>query len=150
MRKIRYLILHCSGHDASTIKSMTRYHTLVNKWRTIGYHIVGLVDGSTHRARPDRQPGAGVLGFNSNTLHYCLIGDLDAHPPTPEQWNRSVLQFAEWCRTYFLDPEVAILGHRETVSFVPKWQRTSKTCPGTQVDMRAFRAAVKDALHVAP
>lgn len=145
MRRITHLVLHCSGSDHSTVKSMTRFH-LSKGWRTIGYHVVGLPDGSTHRARADRQTGAGVVGFNGPTLHYCLVGDLNAHPPTDAQHKRAVLQFAEWCRTYHLDPLVAVLGHRETGPFVPKWLRTKKPCPGTKVDMTEFRSAVLEAL----
>ncbi len=150
MRKITHLILHCSGEDTSTVKSMRWYHTAIKGWADVAYHLIGYVDGSVHPGRAERKPGAGVTGMNTTTLHYCLVGDLDSHAPDPTQYFSAVCYFAAWCKKYHLDPEVAILGHRETGSFVPKILRTKKQCPGKFVDMRLFRRDVKAVLHETP
>ncbi len=149
MRKITHLILHCSGSDRSTVESMRWYHKVVKLWADIAYHKIGYADGSVHLGRREARQGAGVTGMNKTTLHYCMVGDLNKHPPTAKQWITAANQFVMWCRAHDLDPMVAILGHRETGPFVPKAMRTKKPCPGTKVDMNAFRAEVQRRLNVA-
>lgn len=143
MRKITHLILHHSGSDRSTVESMTRFHKLVNKWRDIGYHKIGYPDGSIHDGRRLETPGAHVAGMNASTLGYCLVGNLNEHAATWAAWSAAADWFAQMCRLYGLDPDVAILGHRETVSYVPKLLRTKKNCPGKYVNMDSFRHAVR-------
>jgi N-acetylmuramoyl-L-alanine amidase len=148
MRPIRYLVLHHSGRDGSTVASITRTHMLQFKWKGIGYHAVGMPDGTVERGRDEDKPGAHVAGFNPHTLGYCMSGNMNLHPPSAVQWKAAVARFAAWCTMHGLDPYTAILGHRETPPFVPKLLRTKKSCPGKKVDMTTFRLHVAMAMGI--
>lgn len=149
MRRVTHLVLHHSGRDGSTVASITRTHVLQFKWAGIGYHSVGMPDGTVERGRDEDRPGAHTAGFNAHTLGYCMSGNLNLHPPSGAQWKAAVSRFAAWCTQHGLDPAMAILGHRETGPFVHELLRTRKNCPGKCVNLRAFRRDVARAMEVA-
>lgn len=148
MRRVTHLVLHHSGRDGSTVASITRTHRLLLKAWTIGYHAVGMPDGTVERGRDEDKPGAHVAGLNPHTLGYVLSGNMNKHPPTQPQWDAAVARFAAWCTMHGLDPFTAILGHRETPPFVPKLLRTKKQCPGKFVLMTHFRRDVAKAMGI--
>ncbi len=80
MRKIKYLVVHCSatqeGRHIPT-SEIQRWH-LKRGWSDIGYHAVVELDGSVHDGRPEERIGAGVKGYNKNSLHICYIGGYEA------------------------------------------------------------------------
>lgn len=146
MRDVTHLIVHCSGSDATTPESVRRFHMKVRGWIDAGYHVLIATDGTIHELRPETKQGAHVAGMNANTLAVCLVGDLDKRPPSPAQLTSLEVVLVGWCSEHDLDPLTAILGHRETTSFVPRLLATKKTCPGRKTDMTTIRAAVASRL----
>ena len=141
MRKIKYIIVHHSGRDGSTVESIRRTHQLQFKWFDIGYHRVVYDDGTVHRGRPDEKPGAHVAGFNRESMGVCLSGNLNKRPPAAAQYAKLIDELVDLCFWHSL-PADAVLGHRETRTLVPKRLATRKSCPGLFVDMDQVRADV--------
>ena len=152
MRAITHIILHTSatqitGHmkpaDVSA-RAIRRYHRDNNGWSDIGYHWVIRFNGAVEIGRPESKPGAGVFGFNANTIHVCFSGHGDLAPPTDQQWAAALTLCAQILGRYGLTETFRrnpnrVLGHNEVWHhrLVPKPIR--KTCPGRLTDMRKFR-----------
>lgn len=136
--KVRKLVLHCNGYDGRTWRDILRTH-LGKGWFGIGYHAVGHEDGSVHPGRKETKPGAHAPGLNPCSLAYCMIGDLDAHPPTPAQWESAVNWFAIRALRHGLS-SADVIGHRE--AHLHGGKRTKKSCPGALVRMNWFRDSV--------
>ncbi len=132
-RKITGVVVHHTERDGSTARSVRLYHMLALGWRGAGYHRLITPAGERQKLRPDRMQGAHTPGFNPGTLALVIAGDLDKHPPTAEAWNAAVEQAADWCHQHGLDA-YRVFGHRELAP--------GKSCPGTFVDMKAFRFSV--------
>lgn len=82
MRKIKYIVLHCSANKAGskiTAKDIERDHIKNRGFRKIGYHYVIHEDGKIIPGRPLEEAGAHVAGNNSNSIGICYIGGLDVN-----------------------------------------------------------------------
>ncbi len=90
------VVIHHSGSDKSTPQGMRDWHVNGRGWQALGYHFVigngvGYGDGKIYVGeRWGKQMHGAHCKTNSN--HYnnhgigiCLIGNLDAHGPTPKQ-----------------------------------------------------------------
>lgn len=90
------VVIHHSASDRSTPQSMADYHVKNRGWDALGYHFVigngvGYGDGRVfvgerwtkqmHGAHC-KTPGNH---YNEHGIGICLIGDLDAHGPSPAQ-----------------------------------------------------------------
>lgn len=146
MRTISHIVLHHNGVPGRTIHDIRRTHVEGNGWIDVGYHVVVHEDGTAHRGRPNRTPGAHVAGFNATTLGICYIGNGNVRGPNLAQMVTIFKWLERWCRAYGL-PASAVLGHRETGPFVePPAKPTTKACPGNRVDMEHIRAHLARAL----
>lgn len=71
------IVIHCSdttaGHDVSMLEIRT-WHIRERKWMDTGYHFLIRRDGSLEVGRPWWAVGAGVLGWNSDSIHVCMAG----------------------------------------------------------------------------
>ena len=80
MRKIKYIVLHCSATKEGVpfgIEDIDRWHRQ-RGFRKVGYHYVILLDGTIRKGRDIAQVGAHVQGSNANSIGICYIGGLDA------------------------------------------------------------------------
>ena len=98
-RNWRYIVLHHSATELGDVESIDREHRRRvdqsgNPWLGIGYHFVigngqGMPDGHIEPTfRWHRQlhgAHAGSSKHNEQGIGICLIGDLDAQPPTARQ-----------------------------------------------------------------
>jgi N-acetylmuramoyl-L-alanine amidase len=145
MRKIRYIVVHCSATQNGkriTAADIDRWHR-EKGWAKIGYHYVIEIDGTVQKGRDDSEIGAHVAGSNANSIGICMIG-IDKF--TPDQW-RSLRDLHATLSASHLDAEW--LGHRD---FSPDKDGDGviepfewiKTCPG--FDVRGWVAAG----HVVP
>ena len=79
MRKIDYIIIHCSatkeGQDFKA-KDIDQWHKQ-RGYNKIGYHYVIDLDGTVETGRPENEVGAHCKGYNSNSIGICYIGGLD-------------------------------------------------------------------------
>lgn len=117
MRRIDYIVLHCSATRKGqkvTVKDIEKWHR-DRGFRTIGYHYVIYEDGTIVPGRPLDQVGAHVTGYNANSVGICYIGGLNKQGKaedtrTPEQ-KASLLELLRELRGRF--PMAAIAGHRD-------------------------------------
>lgn len=79
MRKIDYIIIHCSatkeGQDFKA-KDIDQWHKQ-RGYNKIGYHYVIDLDGTVETGRHENEVGAHCKGYNSNSIGICYIGGLD-------------------------------------------------------------------------
>ena len=150
MRKIERVILHTAATTVDgkaadvSARAIRRWHRERKGWSDIGYHWVVRFNGAVEIGRPESQVGAGVFGFNANTIHVCFSGHGDLAPPTDQQWAAALTLCAQILGRYGLTETFRrnpnrVLGHNEVWHhrLVPKPIR--KTCPGRLTDMRKFR-----------
>ncbi|AVM52242.1 N-acetylmuramoyl-L-alanine amidase [Bacteroides zoogleoformans] len=79
MRKINYIVVHCSGTREDCpyeVDDLRRDH-LRRGFKDIGYHYYIRRDGTVARTRPIELPGAHVKGFNKYSIGICYEGGLD-------------------------------------------------------------------------
>jgi N-acetylmuramoyl-L-alanine amidase len=140
--------------------SMREYHTKPvsqggKGWADIGYHDVVRMDGRREEGRLISRMGAHVEGFNDRSVGICFSGHGDFSPFTPEQMKTGVEICVEYLHYFGLVDEFMrnpkrIIGHREINDLrkagVTTAPATSKSCPGSKVDMAKFRQAVIKAL----
>ena len=140
-RSINEVILHhtwsptaAQYRGQATWDAIRRYHVNRNGWRDIGYHLGCAPDGSIWRLRPVEQSGAHTLNRNARSIGVAIIGNYD----TGYDDARRVLPtaadiVAACCRRHNL-PTTAVRFHREFAA---------KSCPGTGIDLTAFRVLVQ-------
>lgn len=149
LRPWRWIVVHHSQADRGSTTTIDHAHRSDNGWEGIGYHFVvgngvDLGDGrieATFRWRLQRHGAhAGSEAHNRDGIGVCLIGDLDAHPPTTAQW-RSLVALCTLLVHHLpgLDAD-RILGMRELPG-------AGGSSPGRRVDLGALRAAVKARLR---
>lgn len=146
--KTHVMLHHSLTRDSQTVSwgAIRRYHVETLGWTDIGYHVgveqVG--DGyEVFLGRDWDDVGAHCKqsGMNAKAIGLCLVGNFDLAPPPPAQWDQAVHLVRFLCRSYLsthpLTPNEIVgrvVGHREFCDY--------KTCPGSQFDLAAFRAAV--------
>ena len=131
MRKINYIVIHCSATRASAdigVKEIRKWHTDPEPegrgWRDIGYHYVIRRSGQTEPGRPIEQVGAHVSGYNTNSIGICLVGGIGAAGQAednfvPAQWDALKALVGKLKRRF---PDAIIQGHRD-------FPNVRKDCP---------------------
>jgi hypothetical protein len=139
LKSVRGLVVHHTGGEGGTVRSVHRLHRDVFGWSGIGYHYligngVDTTDGRVYVGRPARYRGAHTRGANSRTVGIALFGNMEEHHPTPAQADALVKLLARLAFTEDLDPlgttriglrsGPVISGHRD-------WGATD--CPGSKL-----------------
>lgn len=142
MRKIKYIVIHCSASRANVdqkitlpgedigVREIRRWH-LERGFTDIGYHFVIRRNGTIEDGRPLEKAGAHVAGYNSNSIGICLAGGVSATGKSennfePPQWEALKGLLAK-LRSHF--PQAEIKGHRD-------FPKVAKDCPC--FDVRAW------------
>lgn len=125
-REIHMLVVHHSASSlATTVAEIEEWHK-ARGWKGIGYHHVVTGDGVLHVGRPLDQVGAHALGYNSNSIGLCLVGD---NTKAEESWTSeqrlTLVQYVHWFRRFF--PLASIHGHGDLGD-----ART--VCPGIKIN----------------
>ena len=117
MRDIKYLVVHCSatkeGKDFGA-DDFRKWHKRKG-WSDIGYHFVVRLDGTIEEGRPIEKIGAGVRGYNSNSIHICYTGGVDENikpKDTRTEAQKEALRFKLMALKQQF-PHAEILGHRD-------------------------------------
>jgi N-acetylmuramoyl-L-alanine amidase len=78
MRKIDYIVIHCTATQPNTKKeSILNYWKNTLKWKSVGYHRLIDANGEIHELARYEQVTNGVKGYNSNSIHFSYIGGVD-------------------------------------------------------------------------
>lgn len=120
MRKIKYIVIHCTaGPITQTTKSIQSYWRSLG-WKTDGYHrLTG--ESTTEQLVPFDTPSNGVKGFNSDIINICYKGGDSKGTDTRTEFQKeelleSIRLALEWCAQDHTPEELAairILGHRD-------------------------------------
>lgn len=122
-RKIKYLVIHCTGASQNqTVDSILRYWKNVKGWKNPGYHRLIEADGTVHNLLPFDKVSNGVEGYNSQSIHICYIGGQHGDNRTEAQKAAILLcikEALEW-----VGHKVIIQGHRDFPNL-----KVPKDCP---------------------
>lgn len=121
-----YIVVHCSASQplsSITAKTIDGWHR-ERGFKKIGYHFVILTDGSVEIGRDIKEIGAHVAGYNSKSIGICMIGGVDKHGKSVNNFKPA--QFAslrKLTKTLLADyPKAVIMGHRD-------FPNVKKDCP---------------------
>jgi N-acetylmuramoyl-L-alanine amidase len=156
MRPITHISIHTAAHGKdgkvfdTTVAQIDQWHR-ARGWNGIGYNGLFRLDGTYEKGRPETVIPAAVEGFNTKTLAYCFSGHGDIADFTDAQKKAAYTFIARKLAEHglaavFVRNPMRVFGHREVNGFIDagvvKAPKTTKTCPGTKVDMTEFRRGV--------
>ena len=117
MRKINYIVVHCSAtREGCTLTSeaLEAEHRR-RGFRTTGYHYYIRRDGTVLGTRSLELPGAHCRGHNKYSIGICYEGGLDAEGKPKDtrtlEQKGSLLALLRELRRQF--PKALIVGHRD-------------------------------------
>ncbi|HRG59850.1 MAG TPA: N-acetylmuramoyl-L-alanine amidase [Bacteroidia bacterium] len=115
MRKINYLVVHCTaGNPKETIPQLINGFK-ARGWKNNGYHIVVDGAGQRHDITPLENIANGVAGHNANSIHVSYMGGIDKlgkpMDTRTEAQKRQLLLILKELKAKF--PLANILGHRD-------------------------------------
>lgn len=133
-------------------RAIQRYHMRRNGWADIGEQFTVSRGGHIMEGRNRTLPaiakgghvvGAQAFGHNRHTLGIETEGTYTAELPPPAQLTALTSLLAWLCSTYRLDPEKAIIGHRDL---------NATACPGDRLYeyLPELRARVAERLGTSP
>ena len=103
MRKINYLVLHCTATPQNTtVESIQRYWREDLKWKNPGYHWIIKADGHAVNLLPIEEVSNGVAGHNSDSIHISYIGGIDSKGKAVD--NRTAAQIKTQKERHFASP----------------------------------------------
>jgi N-acetylmuramoyl-L-alanine amidase len=141
MRIIKYIVIHCTAAPQNqTTAEMLAFWKRVNGWKNPGYHKDIHADGLVESLLPFDEIANGVKGFNSNSIHLCCKGGVDAkgNPVdnrTPAQIKSLIIEI-KTAKAMF--PNAIVLGHRDFSTdqngngIIDQWELI-KSCPSYDV-----------------
>lgn len=125
--KTNYIVVHCSATRALSkidAKAIDQIHRQDKGYLMIGYHFVIKTDGTIQEGRPLDTIGAHVKGYNDCSVGVCLIGGIDVHGKSCNNFTEEQLRSLESLLLFLQDKykDAEILGHRD-------FKGVSKDCP---------------------
>jgi N-acetyl-anhydromuramyl-L-alanine amidase AmpD len=117
--EVKHLVVHCSATKATAdigVDQIRKWHTEDNGWLDTGYHFVIRRDGTIERGRPHWAIGAGVAGYNSHSLHICLVGGIDNDGRAEDNFRpvqKAALAFLLALLLKSVAPTAKVCGHRD-------------------------------------
>jgi hypothetical protein len=127
--------------DLATWEGIQDYHVDAKGWSDIGYHVGVGPDGSVWLLRPVQKTGAHCQGYNGYSIGVAMIGNYDVGEEDPEACLPTAVKvMAILCKRFALT-ETNVRFHTEF---------SSKTCPGSAINLASVRARVAAALDAPP
>ncbi len=114
MRKISHIVIHCADTPEGVyfdIKDIRKWHVQERGWRDVGYHYIVLLDGTIQLGRDLKTIGAGVSGYNKNTIHICYIGGKHGRDTRTIQQKATLVYLVATLKRTFRKSEA--WGHRD-------------------------------------
>ena len=125
MRRIDYIVLHCSATYSNTsVQSILNYWKNNLGWKNPGYHLLIDKDGISHKLAPFSKITNGVKGYNQNSIHIGYIGGVDNNNKVKDTRTLPQLKtmFNEVLSAMIMFPKAKVLGHRD-------FPGVNKDCP---------------------
>ena len=120
MRKINYIVCHCTATDQdATVKTIKNFWKNNLGWKNPGYHFIIEKNGIIHNLQPIDKLSNGVRGYNANSIHVAYIGGKLIDDRTPQQ-KASMRSVVKVMQSMF--PDAKVQGHRD-------FPNVSKSCP---------------------
>lgn len=120
MRKIDYIVMHCTATDQSAkVSSIVKYWAERLGWRNPGYHFIIDAEGEVTQLQPLDKASNGVRGYNAHSIHVSYIGGKDRDDRTHAQM---VAQQAIVKGLHGMFPDAKIQGHCD-------FPKVRKSCP---------------------
>ena len=138
MRKIKYIVLHCTaGSQRQTAKDVVYYHTGPKAkgclgWRAPGYHYIVEPDGLVVNTWPEEKISNGVKGHNSECINISWIGGYGSVDNRTTAQKHALIRLVMKLKEKYPDAEVR--GHRDFSDdkngngIIDPWERI-KDCP---------------------
>jgi N-acetylmuramoyl-L-alanine amidase len=121
MRKIDYIVIHCTATPRNTkVSSILNYWKNNLKWKNVGYHFLIEENGNINRLVSLDKVTNGVKGFNSVSIHISYIGGQFEDDRTEAQKGSILLCIKE--SLDYIKKKVVIQGHRD-------FPNVAKSCP---------------------
>lgn len=120
----KYIVLHHSASNDSTIGGIADWHVRGLGWKAMGYHFVIDRIGLIHVGERWRMQweGAHCKGpRNQDGIGVCLIGNFDESPP-PDAQERAAAALVDFLKTRLEIEDQNIVDHRDYAA---------TRCPGT-------------------
>jgi N-acetylmuramoyl-L-alanine amidase len=116
MRKIDYIVIHCTATQPNTKKeSILSYWKNTLKWKSVGYHRLIDANGVIHELAKYEKITNGVKGFNSESIHFSYIGGIDESGRPKDtrtlKQKESLLYLVKQAKKQF--PNAIVQGHRD-------------------------------------
>lgn len=102
IESIEGAVVHHSATKAQSIYSIAQYHTMVNGWRGIAYHIAIGYDGVVYQLNDLESISTHAKGYNSRTIGVVLIGNYHEREMTNEMKSALIGVLEELGDTYKL------------------------------------------------
>lgn len=135
MNPKRIILHHSKTKDGQVVNwnSIRKYHVVDKQWDDIGYHfgiekVIKRYETLIGRV-PNRQ-GAHCRGQNHDSLGIVFVGDYDAGFVPNDQWQMGIS---------LVKALIDITCIRRDQVFGDRDFHPSKTCPGLNFDIEAFR-----------
>jgi GT2 family glycosyltransferase len=126
----RYIVLHHSATDPTASLEDIKLAHLSRGFDDIGYHWLIYEDGSIRSARPENIEGAHALGFNSESIGICLIGNYNQSTLNKECLSTLIKLLYLLCSVYKISIE-NILTHQAVDKKLNSGRKTE--CPGQNI-----------------
>lgn len=138
-RPIGHLVLHCTASlPTATVDGILNFWQRERGWDRPGYHYLITADGDIHGLYPERLQTYGVRGLNTNAIHVCYMGGIDASgkPADTRTAAQRSSQLALVRHLLLEYPGAKLSGH---------YAHAAKACPSFDVPRWARENGIPDA-----
>lgn len=118
MKKVRFIIVHCSATPAGRnigVSEIRSWHK-ARGFRDVGYHFIVRLDGTIEEGRPLEEIGAHCKGLNSCSIGVCYVGGVGIDGKTPADTRTEAQKSAlKWLIKRLLEhyPDAEVRSHRD-------------------------------------
>lgn len=119
MRKIDYIIVHCTASPSEWTKADLKRCFELNGWSSSGYHFAVLHNGCIAHLLPEHKIANGAKGYNANSIHVAYVGGLNGKDTRTDAQKRGLLAILGRLKITY--PAAKIISHHDV--------NVSKTCP---------------------
>jgi len=140
-----FIVIHHSASERTlSVEAIRQYH-ISRGYDDIAYHKLIDCEGNLYDGRPLDVAGAHALGFNTQSIGICCIGNFDDEEPTPEMLNTLNFLLIELCSSLNIRVD-RIIGHFEVRNFIEA--KSGALCPGKNLKslLSTIRKSVESSL----